>query len=498
MTAPWNKLIPLQNLGLPFHGLIENDGVNNVLTLPNGETKNIPAFNSNPNLVLRSPTAPGARRTILQQQEDALNGREYRDYALVTQGGWIGGTALESNGNPARIYIDPAGTPWLIELDLGFDGVGLTDNYTGTITIKLASLFGRFAQEPYAAIDRTLQTLAVDFDDGTWLMGTGASRWRNPHYGLITHNETGSGIKVCYYTRKETGVGQRSIATFIASTDIYLSARLEAILSIDISGTGSTERATLGDGISATISLHREDNESNRLVDESYSLGPYRFDYSEDPGLSGCPINAVADTKIATVNKLVTTYRLAQVYVGNDVRDIKTEQTEESCAYVEQVMSGTFWCCDGVGGFPVQTDTADGYRTLHRLYKQKAKLYRADNTTVEKEIGYDLTSEDITGDPVVTTCCNCQLDGVYSWNIREADTWPDAPDYSNQPGLARTAVFYHGVFWLPGINGGDSEGTCPSANVTTALTVSTSEAPWVATNPETNEVTVSENPAAYV
>jgi len=71
-----NRLIPPQDIGMPYHGLALNGEATVGL-------KTVSVNGTGPCTVVRHPSAQGNRRNIRQQKRDAALGFEWRDYALL-------------------------------------------------------------------------------------------------------------------------------------------------------------------------------------------------------------------------------------------------------------------------------------------------------------------------------------------------------------------------------------------------------------------------------
>lgn len=231
-------------MGFPYHGLVRN----NVLTLPNGV--DIPVTSSRmigPTFVYRIPGAPGDTRSAAEKLEDkTVNGREYYDYLLMPASGSIVGSSTVygvTSGflgkNTPHIYVDPAGTPWFMYLYI--------HDQATSIGLTLVNRFGVLSDEA--------QTPDVDIDLGTLSGGVDTSDDINNGWtytrGYHSYNYDGSIIKINRYPVLDTWPGV--INRFFR--DYYGYRVCSHIYTITISGVGSLDPATLGQGISANLSV---------------------------------------------------------------------------------------------------------------------------------------------------------------------------------------------------------------------------------------------------
>ena len=90
-------------IGLPYHGL----SLNGRLILSNGDNKFFTSPTDGNTFVVRNSSAPGVNRTAEQLVADALAGKEWRDYGLISGSlRQIGGKEF---GLGSWIYSDPSG-----------------------------------------------------------------------------------------------------------------------------------------------------------------------------------------------------------------------------------------------------------------------------------------------------------------------------------------------------------------------------------------------------
>lgn len=112
-----------QPFGSPYHGVVRANGASAIIDLPNGETMTWPTAigTANPwrGAACYELTRPGMP-SVATTPAEAAEGKEWRNRALITDGGywgqpvaWPAGTAL---GDFLYIYIAPSGNRWRIDL----------------------------------------------------------------------------------------------------------------------------------------------------------------------------------------------------------------------------------------------------------------------------------------------------------------------------------------------------------------------------------------------
>lgn len=463
MTDPFNKLMPRRAIGHPFHGL----STSGVLELPNSDTISIGHIPYGPSIVMRHPSPPISNRTALQLADDAAQGKEWRDYALVQyESGHLNGSVLGLNN---RIYIDPAGTPWLIEFSFGaFDA-----SLTRAISFTLKSPFGRFSDTEYPPIDRVLDSDTLTFDDSD------GSEY--PHMRLFTHNETGSAFKSNHYMYRKTTSGIAAIrCNVVIDVDLFVSQRLKKIVTWTITGTGDLNIPTLGDGITGTISVET-------IPEPQYSPQPpgiTRNNHQTDGALPViCAIGGTIDLGVTLTE---FTEVIGETYDGNSVNRIEFDYSSEVYRHVDRQLSGCWDCFD-----PQGDRTAAAVTTLYR--KSFATFTWQGVPLASGSYGYQETADDITGSLVVE---NCIGGGTPNFYDAEAGDPPAPPSTGDPPtticSIQFGAIWFYpdqsdGVFYAPGPVSGSS-----------ALKTSITTPVYVATNPETGASFVSLSDVAYI
>lgn len=329
--AGWNKLTPAPNLGMPYHGLV-TDGV---LALPNGGSIDLGDPLSGPSYELRSPTAPGITRSTEQAAADTAAGREWREYALTNSGARLNGHPIDGS-----IYIDAAGTPWLIDV------IALADDRAGylkyTITVTLKKLFGRFGRA-WPAINRQLHSDTYSARSAISPYFSGASYAK---ILTLTHDTRGATWKAGGYLM--SGSYNRTERGFVAiqnpyfSNGTFRSGILDSIFTIEITGNGSTDPNTLGDGISCSV--------SQEVVDQQYSTSTTPITVSVHgstyDATDVCIENGTLDT---AKNDYYYNFVIAEYMDGDTVNRVTGEWHEHSFEYTEVSGSGCWDCSAGTG-----------------------------------------------------------------------------------------------------------------------------------------------------
>ena len=228
-------------VGTPYHGLVKDGTV----TLPNGSTYDIPGFvilhPEGPSYKLQHPSPPGANRTLEQEQQDILDGLEWKTYALKTEE-HVNGMAITSS--LWIIYIDPAGTAWHLRYIFDYE---VNDNTTMHCTIENRGRFGFLSRDHATVanpvlIQHTFMPINPDYDGVDPKPEDYKFYPENPDqifFGGFSQNENGS-------------LAMFNVSTGTGAPDFTF---LNQIVTVNVSGTGSLSRNTFGNGINVTFDI---------------------------------------------------------------------------------------------------------------------------------------------------------------------------------------------------------------------------------------------------
>lgn len=230
-------------IGCPFHGLV----IDGTLTLPNSQTMPYTSAVSAFTQVLRNPAgvANARARTAEEQTADTAAGRQWLDYG-IRNANRFNGEAL-GVGKQFVLYSDPAGSVWLLVYDpiLGDDTV--------RPRLYLKGLFGRVrhggASPPDYSLNTLLWSAAITSSDDEAIT--------NSFYvASLLQNETGSKVlfKIHRVIRGDVYAKRYDWVQY-ATSGVNAGRRLSDLYELTISGTGSTEIGTLGQGISVSAAL---------------------------------------------------------------------------------------------------------------------------------------------------------------------------------------------------------------------------------------------------
>jgi hypothetical protein len=239
-------------IGYPYHGLARGYHA----TFPGAVTLTVSAINGC--FVARHPNPPAINRTPEQLADDAANGWEWRDYALLC------GAERHFNGNPSAelgengwLYVDGNGRAWHMTLhhDAPVDG-------SFVVRVKRRRLFGHFGGDysgisveevgtytfnyelPQHYIDgggsyTAADAMANQLADVFWFSGLGCELIPSADgSSVIVNMRSSSGIIGAMYGACRTGYDDETRYLF-------------GVLQIDVTGSGDQET---GIGISAAIS----------------------------------------------------------------------------------------------------------------------------------------------------------------------------------------------------------------------------------------------------
>lgn len=238
----------ITQFGCPWHGMAKNGALYDA---PGGtEIKAVWPQSGPATQLLQVPGIAAVSRTPEEAASDAVNNFNWKNYALVA------GSKLYGQDLPDSwvIYIDDNDVPWLLTLTCVPDSP--YGNAKFDVTVKLVSLFGRFSLDPYPAINSTIATASLAS------MAYGGATHIASGDDSIERNSRGSEVFINIYAEMNSYDWDPGIiAVQIAAGQPTVFRRLNGVVKISISGNGSLNRATLGDGITATITRYKYDSE---------------------------------------------------------------------------------------------------------------------------------------------------------------------------------------------------------------------------------------------
>lgn len=230
-------------IGVPFHGLV----IDGVLTLPNGQTMPYAGSVSSFTQILRNPAgvANARARTPDEQAADTAVGMQWLDYG-IRNGNSFNRRAL-GQGKPWMLYSDPAGTVWLFVLD--------RINDVGVVKPRLYNLgpFGRLRHGGAPPPDYSINTLLWSADITP--SDDEAIGAENTYVQELLQNTQGT--KALYKIfRQITGSYYAERYDWVRiGVDADGGRRMSDLYELTISGTGSLELGSIGQGISVSASL---------------------------------------------------------------------------------------------------------------------------------------------------------------------------------------------------------------------------------------------------
>jgi hypothetical protein len=219
--------------------------------------------------VLSNPAgvANARARTAEEQTADTAAGRQWLDYG-IRNGLLFNGKQLSNK--PWMLYSDPAGSVWLLELDQILGSSQMRPR------LYLKGLFGRIRHGGSAPPDYSLNALLwsadIDPSDDESISAD------NTYSQAILQNATGTKAlyKIFRLIRGDTYAQRYNWIAYGGDSEVNGGARLSDLYELTISGTGSTEIGSLGQGISVSASLVADF--STLYSDASSNTGTIRTD----------------------------------------------------------------------------------------------------------------------------------------------------------------------------------------------------------------------------
>jgi len=258
-----NRLIPPQDIGMPYHGLALNGQATVGL-------KTVSVNGTGPCTVVRHPSALGNRRNIQQQTRDGTLGFEWRDYALLC------GYNRAVNGGPeigagSWLYCDPAGSTWLMKIQQSIiDNTPDVTNQKTRLEVVCQSLFGRFGRtgpDPFvlATLDwvPTFPSWYISGPVEPYMM---ANNLICSNELAVVPNQDGSNVIINAHTTNGTIIDEVYVEAQ-AHLDNNQRYALVGVLRVEVSGSGDLDT---GAGLSATLAV--EDEYEALVVDRTVIL----------------------------------------------------------------------------------------------------------------------------------------------------------------------------------------------------------------------------------
>jgi len=449
-----NRLIPPQDIGMPYHGLALNGEATVGL-------KTVSVNGTGPCTVVRHPSALGNRRNIRQQTRDSTLGFEWRDYALLC------GYNRALNGGPeigtgSWLYCDPAGSTWLMKIQQSIiDNTPDITNQKTRLEVVCQSLFGRFGRsgpDPFvlATLD-WVPTFPSWYVSGTVEPYMMANNLTCDEELAVVPNPDGSDVIINAYTTNGTIIDEVYVEGQ-AHLDYSQRYALVGVINVAVSGTGDIDT---GAGLSATISV--SDEYEDLVLSRTVVVGESDpFPVWSSPWVDSDPSIAIGDANEFpenTIEEMVTTrqYTLSsgsttfqrnvtetdtsaiiyRRHEGNIVRDYHREtSTNYSQNYsgsfsqssfwkaVSQPGGGLAWEFESCGTSSNTIEYAENIVAIDRLEEN----YDCFGTVIGISALIQETSDSTTRGPMcppntsVATFCGCPTSGTSDSSTSESVT----------------------------------------------------------------------------
>ena len=391
-------------VGSPYHGVYS---IGKIYLTGGGIKETGPSGpNGGKTLVSRNPYRKSVEPISPEDAAlDAADGREWRDYTLLSGSfGWVAGESIAPFGG-GWIYYDTEGTPWAIRAYASPTG----DVNVIKFAVVLQGIVGRF-QEPMLtnvskellSVDITRQSPPV-YPNFT----TGMSDAVNDNF-MMQPSEAGNkafvnlymdstpastdhnfSTEIRYYGRYESGsYGYRTIRLTLDST--YL---------VELDGVGSVLQGSLGEGITASIV---QDKTYGELHSSESSGGS--SSYSSGGGWEYTPSGIATlnyDSGQSTSSEASISITMARIFVGDSPSSIELEthatytmekinNASASARFTKLSGGGWIWVITSVNGIYQKTEITTNSRTLkcgastyaytHIYTKENSAVFEEDTT----------------------------------------------------------------------------------------------------------------------
>lgn len=265
----------LDTFGAPLHGFYYNgklyDADTGVLKKDwVGEVQGSKPGGTGDIRLLKVPGLAEVSRTPQQAADDAANGYSWQNYALLTSGSHLHGVPGLDIGFYGYIYIDDAGTPWLINIRMAYPipPVVSPDDPEIRIETRIVRPFGIITHD--GRYDHLQGTSWEDWDTlGTYVDPATDVPWSDYNPGgvsagglgvgtVVEHNSRGSDFMINIVGSRATGTIGSYHGHYGVMGSTAIASKLLTVVRMTVSGTGSLDVATLGSGISVSFSKYRD------------------------------------------------------------------------------------------------------------------------------------------------------------------------------------------------------------------------------------------------
>lgn len=280
-------------IGLPYHGVV----IGSTLALPGGGSLTYPYSRAGDTWVLRNAIkANGRAPTSAELADDTAKGRTWQDYAIVAAGRQLGPLQLDEL---QWVYVDPAGTNWLLEVNYSIGGATLTASVFVRRRFGVMPHNGQADPQASVLAGQASFTLTMP----AWYAGDpgdAVTYLQNLAIGTRDLDFTEDGHSAAWNVRT---------SAFVPGSGINFD--LVGWFTITLSGAGSTDPATLGAGITASVlghaledvyEIYTEEVVSAPIVDKEYPCAIWsvhnvtQYRTSPPDTSNNCPDHTIGET----------------------------------------------------------------------------------------------------------------------------------------------------------------------------------------------------------
>jgi hypothetical protein len=269
-----------ERFGLPYHGLC----VGGSLTLPNSATKSHPQPDGGGTVVVGSASPPADTRSVAQQQADLVAGKQWLAYAYLSgKGKMLGGKEIDGSAKGTDwitrssghwIYHDGA-TAWLMKWEVTPAHRSSEFNDVHKLIITIVKPIGLFG-DGYSGMTwtpREILNTRFSPDDWDWYDNDSDEVY------LALHSKTGAKSAFTLGWRLQLGCDTNfpdflSIYPWLSMTQFnerWIATIFggENYCDLLLSGVGSRAKATMGQGITASLTTRKWMYEEAGSLDEN-------------------------------------------------------------------------------------------------------------------------------------------------------------------------------------------------------------------------------------